>query len=104
MTDSSAQGTKTDNELIADFMGLKISKGVLGDSRIYYEVSDSVISTISDFKYHSSWDWLMPVVQKINQLKPKNDFFYGQFVLKANIEKVYKSVVEFIKWYNSHGK
>ena len=59
------------------------------------------------FKYHSSWDWLMPVVEKIESSKREEDEFdiFGncvqvgdnEFVGKTKIEAVYMAVVEFIK-------
>ena len=45
--------------------------------------------------YNNSWDWLMPVVQKIYQLDSDVDFFGS-----INLEGTYKEVVEFIKQYN----
>ena len=69
-----------------------------------------------DLYYHSSWDWLMPVVEKIekecshevvifsthcnvNQGKTHDMGYIGG---KTKIEAVYKSVIEFIKWYNQN--
>ena len=71
-----------DNKLISEFMGVKypMLKG-------------------SELQYHTSWDWLMPVVAKcheINKLSIRLEIgdrnMYG-----ANIEVVYDAVVEFIK-------
>jgi len=58
---------KTDNELIADFMGMpkmKDSKGDLFD----FQGSGREIFCIREheLKYRTSWDWLMPVVEKIH--------------------------------------
>ena len=86
---------KTDNELIADFMGFQ-----------YGQNSDHN----GLLKYNTSWNWLMPVVLKIeNELsKPGaskkvdwvlwNDHFDGTVI--TDIEMVYKAVIGFIKWYN----
>ena len=99
-----------DNKLIAEFMGY---------SSIY-----------SLLQYHTSWDWLMPVVQKIAEnhtfITPyfntscKLDgsvFVFGEYVDRKLIKKlkrkgenislinaVYKQVVEFIKEYNESNK
>jgi hypothetical protein len=62
-------------------------------------------------KYHCSWDWLMPVVRKCIEVaadsKDEVMFLSDEYtsildtVPLANIESVYKVVVEFIKKYNS---
>ena len=108
------------NKLIAEFMGIKqndfghwINKNHLLGSQ----------SKLFDFelKYHSSWDWLMPVVEKIeNDLQDSfnvdiinknqceivrngNEFICGygfETIYHSKIKAVYYSVVEFIKWYN----
>jgi len=54
-------------------------------------------------KYHSSWDWLMPVVEKIiyNYDESKSLDIMRELSY-AKIESVYQSVIEFIKWYNQN--
>lgn len=79
---------------------------------------------IEQFKFHSSYDWIMPVVEKIEQLLFPNDVFYnihilggccvciissdmdelGQYSEPTKILTVFKAVVEFIKWYNEQNK
>ena len=85
------------NKLIAEFMG------------------DSLYMLFpGSFKYHKSWDWLMPVVDKIDKLVPNGRTFieYTEDLWWVNLDKAwaesrvskidatYKAVVEFIKWYN----
>jgi hypothetical protein len=46
------------------------TKGVMGSSDIYYNTTellgyDSQYS-ISEFKFNTSWDWIMPVVEKLH--------------------------------------
>ena len=89
-----------DNKLIAEFMDLK-STGL----SIYKE---------SDYKYHTSWEWLMPVVEKIDEVSDENTLFkieynrafvedienYYIFIdvtASSRLEATYKAVVEFIK-------
>ena len=98
--------TIENNKLIAEFMGY-----------------DRGVSDLMD--YNTSWDWLMPVVEKIESL----DLELLKRNIKYNLDKginfqncnsiiirwdknnkivfissdrnrVYKAVVEFIKWYN----
>jgi len=77
-----------ENKLIAMFMG---------DIRL---VDDNVSFTkncpVNELQYHISWDWLMPVVQKIGE-----DFNVAIYD-NDGIEKVYKRVVEFINEYNKN--
>ena len=79
-----------DNKLIAEFMDLR-STGM----SIYKE---------SEYKYHESWDWLMPVVNKIEDYLADNVGKVGYFdeCLNSNdLEVRYQAVVEFIKQYNT---
>ena len=77
------------NKLIAEFMGLNIDKGVQAD---YME---------HELKYHTSWDWLMPVANEIIKSRDEQNADWDLTDLKyalctTNIEYVYKAVVEFI--------
>ena len=133
---------KTDNELIAEFMGVYETKDSFDsyghdipcyytDNGIYRTRTLTVPGkTFSDFckaaQYHTSWDWLMPVVDKIESLRKyystrihfnadEGIHFcdivdvdnYERACQKSCISKitaVYKAVVQFIKWYNNYGK
>jgi hypothetical protein len=89
------------NKLIAEFMGDK------GHDMLSYQ-------------YHSSWDWLMPVVERIGEM-PSINFnlssfdgavFYdddykhtasgNRIAKKENtmIQSTWLAVVEFIRWHN----
>lgn len=58
---------KNDNKLIADFMGVNVITidDVRENKNPYISSADGHLE--SDLKYHSSWDWLMPVVEKIER-------------------------------------
>ena len=82
-----------DNKLIAEFMDLR-STGM----SIYKE---------SEYKYHTSWAWLMPVVEKIDDYLFRNKGKVGYFddCLNSNdIEVRYQAVVEFIEWHSQQQK
>ena len=86
------------NKLIAEFMGVEWHK------EFFKEVCVISPSNIS-YKFHTSWDWLMPVLKKINlKLTPQN---YSEWRMinrptEYNIKDVYNQVVEFIKQYNNN--
>jgi hypothetical protein len=117
---------KTDNELIAEFMGFtfshergdKVYNVPIGEHLKYKAFKLSLVK----MNYHTSWDWLIPVVEKIEELYskafPPGDKFIQMIMDKENpidhhymdvvaiplstpIEEAYKAIVEFIKWYNS---
>lgn len=67
--------------------------------------------TTKDMKYHSSWDWLIPVVGKIRDVATFKDdrcielfTTISKYLLMIQIKDVYKYCVEFIKWYNDNKK
>ena len=81
------------NILIAEFMGLNIDRGVQSD---YME---------HELRYHESWDWLMPVLKKINeQISPNVKGLWRTITnpYEFSIEDVYKQVVKFINQYNNN--
>jgi hypothetical protein len=66
-------------------------------------------------KFNSSWDWLMPIRNKIHSLGgyiilAKNlvtvQYVFAartiQFEEDSQLESVYKAVIDFIKWYNEN--
>ena len=102
---------KTDNEFIAEFMGLK------ENAQGYWTIPDYHLKGGESFKllYDTSWDWLMPVVEKIESLGFKVAIElngctifkdYGAPVTTTGnwdtkINAVYKAVCGFIPWHNS---
>ena len=83
-----------DNKLIAEFMG---EPYYYADEERYYYADDE------GMEFHTSWDWLMPVLKKIYfKLNPDT---YGAWRMinrptEYNIEEVYAQAVKFIKQYN----
>jgi len=82
-----------ENKLIAEFM----------DRDEYYQgMSEERAKRI--FNYHTSWDWLMPVVGKITRDKKYRENEYREHLMDivpyGHKEDVYDAVVEFIKQLN----
>ena len=99
----------TNNELIAEFMGVKPLH--MGGSVEYeiYGILDFIEDGIDEqhffleeeLKFHSSWDWLMPVVDKCFDIHFEHSddlsFLLNDALLTTNIDEVYRAVAEFIK-------
>lgn len=94
----------TDNELINVWYARQGGKPVLQADISFYE---------------SSWDMLMPIVEKIKTIlqnlqdsRPQHTACYGDLIEvdihcalhEVNISMVHKAVVEFIKWHNEQPK
>lgn len=116
--------TLENNKLIAEFMGLRYGRGSVRT----YVIENNIEVLTKDLKYHVSWGWLMPVVEKIEDIaledvegshkvhrflvriegieceitEPHTSTaisFYADSEKKAN---TFDAVVEFIKWYNEN--
>ena len=63
-------------------------EGVLGDNKCYL-----------DLKFHESWDWLIPVVEKCYETGAEENEVgdITHALLDCDIDKTYKAVVEFIR-------
>jgi hypothetical protein len=114
------------NKLIAEFIGWKEYQDSLNSNkgRIVMEFPGKKSVFLDMMKYHSSWDWLMPVVEKIEKNgaivemwgslgwncriwvmengEKKVNLLDGD--KETLIEAAFPVVVEFIKWYNQNGK
>lgn len=92
--------TAENNKLIIEFMGVKFDKGTFYN--MGYDVfSDGNLYCKYELKYHTSWDWLRPVVIKIEQVCEGVPQELLNISLYSDINEVYNAVVEFIKKYNN---
>lgn len=101
------------NKLIAEFMG-------------YYNWEDRTYG-----QYHTSWDWLMPVVEKIESIQDEHHGYFGvhivsntctiqgtnlylsvdntdygyvyfdHVVLDNKPQSTYQAIIRFLTWYNT---
>ena len=100
----------SNNKLIAKFMGDIIQTKLLIGGEYFDEVWLRKLdkSHYIELYYHSSWDWLMPVIDKIMGICFSNDEsgthdsnqFYEIRDCIPDINQTYQSVINFIKWYN----
>jgi hypothetical protein len=115
------------NNLIAEFMGLIFILHSHGtDKHGEYEVpsrwiENGKVGYKTELLYHSSWDWLMPVIEKIchHEFDDKTCCYLrtfgmkdeqNQFMVRFNryglcygttlIEATYEAVLEFVKDYH----
>jgi len=111
--------SKENNKLIAEFMGMELGD----DKTMYYDDAENLHppTPVDELKFHTSWDWLMPVVEKIECTTTDNndnsDSFFNVMieVFECNInggdicicksgntkhKAIYKAVVEFINQLN----
>jgi len=122
---------KENNKLIADFMGFESKDGIVYKiPQFKYEENsfgdiiygDTFSIYFDDMLFKTDWNWLMEVVEKIENTKTnnvifdifitknkthihysKNDEWFSNIFLhegKTKIENTYNACVEFIKWYN----
>lgn len=90
-----------DNKLIAEFMGFTYEKNIgwydneMLMSQNVYDNQDG--NCFDELLFDKSWDWLMPVVEKIER---QNELI-GSHILSTDIDKTYQAVVEFIKNYKT---
>ncbi len=97
------------NKLIAEFMGLETPFNEISDATLYTYKGIEEASAITfvvdvelhEMRYHLSWDWLMPVVQKCYKIDNEEGFNnLVDAVSTLNLNGTYQAVVEFIKTYN----
>ena len=122
----------TSNLSIAEFMG---GSADLESYRVNFPIKNGVKGIfITDLKYDCDWKWLMPVVEKIEEIRLPSPsivnvrvdisgttcrIFKGEwndskegFISKyfqvdekgTKIKSTYKAVVAFIEWYNTNIK
>ena len=100
------------NKLIAEFLGHKLDNN--NEFDIEYVTVQGLWETcsINDLEYNSSWDWLMPVVDKIvnhinvNKITwlTRQEIFGNLYsaISTVNLNNIYLATTEFIKWYNQN--
>lgn len=112
------------NKLIAEFMKISYNKA---NMKLVWK--GGLLVDELEILYHSSWDWLMPVVEKIESIKddyhgyfgvhitsnhctiqatnfrpekkiPDPPYYFNCITLSTKIESTWVMVVNFIKWFN----
>ena len=104
---------ETNNKLIAEFLGYNTYES---NGYINIEFSEDNTRTLQDTHYHSDWNWLMQVVEKIEAhgftfeikknwscITRKGERIIIRWEEDNNkIEAVYNACLQFIQWYNQN--
>ncbi len=111
-----------DNKLIAEFMGFEIRhKIAISPEGQKYFLNPEGRHTTHRLLYNKSWDWLMPVVEKIESLKYHiiinklkceiyssllnkafKGIYKGIYDNNSKLQNTYKEKEEYIKRYNKN--
>ena len=96
-----------DNKIIAEFMGMEHCYRPYDDGFMEVKENDSCVE-LEDLQYHTSWDWLIPVVQKLIDeyvsIDEQDEQDLQQSILYDKIDSVYQITLEIIEKYNSEDR
>tara|TARA_R110000824_G_scaffold25100_9_gene87761 strand:- start:837 stop:1169 length:333 start_codon:yes stop_codon:yes gene_type:complete len=107
------------NKLIAEFMELPTEAFNSGNLNYYFkEFNSGTWYEEQELSYNISWDWLMPVVDKIESFRDSNGNAYRFTIDMCNaqiegttieilgdaykLDATYKAIVQFIKNYKNN--
>jgi hypothetical protein len=95
--------TTENNRLIAEFMKWDVKRPSTIPSNLHLSNLELDNGELFEPLFHSSWDWLMPVVQKCYKIDNEEGFDnLVDAVSTLDIDTTYNEVIEFIKWYNKN--
>ena len=111
------------NKLIAEFLGYSQPHPDYPNTTYWYKKDCQPLTILL---FHSDWNWLMRVVEKIENLQDENNCAIYNVQIEqsfteiidnhtsetiiynidadSKIEAVYNACVEFIQWYNQQNK
>ena len=110
--------TEENNRMIAEFMGYEMNTVEVTMPEKFrvitlFKHSEGAFTTtifkFGDLRFHVDWNWLMPVVEKIDKLMldqpiispfEVNAEYVFSSLREVNIKLTFKRVVQFIEWYN----
>ena len=90
-----------DNKLIAEFMGWDIESLSTIPSNLHPSNLELDNDEVLEYKYHTSWDWLWPVIRKIEDGGSDPHELINKALESRSIEVVYNEVVDAIERYNN---
>ena len=102
------------NKLIAEFMGLENHLKNEGVTKVFidgeehvqnwecYDTERGLLITPIEMQYHTSWDWLMPVISKCMEVR--GSYYIESIYHSLHVQDLsfaHESVVNFIKEHNN---
>ena len=91
--------TQENNKMIAEFIGMQSTDIGWYDNEETLQLQNN---TFDELQFHKSWNWLMPVVDKIEQVHEGVPQELIHLSLFSTRDEVYNAVVEFINEYNKN--
>jgi len=100
------------NKLIAEFIEDIFHKEIEIGMKIYKNVWEHDGKHYQNLIYHKDWNWLMPILNRIGKILFENKdicreraiYFQDWNLIDLNIEEIWETCVDFIKWYNQNKK
>ena len=103
--------TQENNKLIAEFMGWELQDDSTDRWYGSYREPNGILHKNTNKEpllFHTSWDWLIPVVQKLIDvyvsIDEQDEQNLQQSVLYDKIDSVYQITLEIIEKYNSEDR
>jgi hypothetical protein len=114
--------TENNNKLLAEFLG---RNGKVKKSLYTWKGIDDLLTggwtEVKYMKFHSDWNWIMQVVEKIESFIFDDDMYYnfqilggcyvtiidsktnefGSYSSSTRLLTVYQACIDFVKWYNA---
>lgn len=110
--------TEEKNRMIADFQGMQLGE----DGTMYYDDAENLHppTPVNELKFHTSWGWLMPVVEKIESITGgmligrmfceieyqdpiiREKHFKIRIASGVKMNAIHEAIVQFIEWYNEN--
>lgn len=63
------------------------------------------LSDLDNLQYHTSWDWLRPVIERVATCRlayPEEAAKVCDMHITVNIDAAWEKIVQFITWYNTN--
>lgn len=100
-------GAYKGNILIAEFLDFQKTTYGWFDSESFLKLPYTIDNTFDELLFNCSYDWLIPVIDKIDTIIMDNednnifsDWFVNDALCSRDIDIMYIFVIDFIEWYN----